>query len=191
MESRKSLFVNGIVLVLFLVGLLMACNKPLAPRNNEITKIEIATGGCFGPCQFTATSIDSSLSFKFYGGKLLQGNKRKVIKGYYSGTISKQTWDTLNMKLEAIHYKKLASHYDHSADDQSLELIIYYQGKVKRITAQDRSLPDSVNKVFYWLADKYKSVKITPTKAPIRFDVTLQYLSVGGIKFLPPTKQIK
>jgi hypothetical protein len=180
MESRKSLFVNGIVLVLFLVGLLMACNKPLAPRNNEITKIEIATGGCFGPCQFTATSIDSSLSFKFYGGKLLQGNKRKVIKGYYSGTISKQTWDTLNMKLEAIHYKKPANRYDHSADDQSLELIIYYQGKVKRITAQDGSLPDSVNKVFYWLADKYKSVKITPTKAPIRFDVTLQYLSVGG-----------
>jgi hypothetical protein len=47
------------VMVLVLIS---ACHKQEG-RNNEITKIEVATGGCFGPCQYTAVSIDSSLTY--------------------------------------------------------------------------------------------------------------------------------
>jgi hypothetical protein len=72
---------------------LTACYKT-AKRVNEISKIEVATGGCFGPCQLTAVSIDSSLQYQYYGGDLLPGKKRKVIKGYFIGRVNESFWDT-------------------------------------------------------------------------------------------------
>ncbi|WP_295772355.1 DUF6438 domain-containing protein [uncultured Mucilaginibacter sp.] len=158
--------------------LLSACHKQES-RDNEIIKIEVATGGCFGPCQYTAVSIDSSLTYKYYGGQVLSRTNRPEDKfkivGYYLGKVNKALWDTLNMKLEQIRYKQLDTSYEHTVDDQSLEFIIHYNNKTKHIRAQAASLPNNVGKVFNWISDSYRNLKLRKTQDTPRFETTIQY----------------
>lgn len=168
---------RGLLLIWLL--LTIACNKPIN-RNNEITKIELATGDCFGECPLTVVSVDSTLTYKFYGGQYAKK------KGYYTAHISQGLFDTLIIKLMSINYKQLNTSYEHSVDDQSLELIVHYQNKVKHVRAQSSSLPDSVSKVFYFLANTYKAVKLTQIKDSIRFETVIQKpLPVDLVKFPP------
>lgn len=161
---------------LSIVLIVTGCHVPEA-RHNGITKIEVATGSCFGPCQKTAVSIDSTLAYKYYGGEILfplPPGKSDNLNGYYTGTVSRSLWDVLNSKLEAIHYQQLDTVYKRSVDDQSLEVIIHYQGSTKHIRAQSASLPNNVREVFYWIARSYKQVKIKPSKDTFQFGTTLQ-----------------
>jgi len=162
---------------------------------NKITKIEIATGGCFGPCHYTATSIDSTLAYNFYGGKVpfLSPAEDTLQHGFYQGRINRNFWDTLNVKLENIHYQQLDSLYQHTVDDQTLEVIIYHKGKMKHIWAQSASFPDTVANVLYWIANSYKSVKLIQIKDSITFNTKEQYgypapINVKDIKFPPPKR---
>src|ERR1700761_2753086 len=113
--------------LLSLIIIIIACDRP-THRENEISKIELATSSCLGPCAITAVSIDSSLNFKFYGGS--HASK----KGYYSGKISPKMWDSITTKLEIANYKTLHLNYVSPGDDQTLELIVHYKNsKVKHI----------------------------------------------------------
>jgi len=163
-----------LVIVSVVIVSLMSCKRN-EPRHNEISKIEVATGYCFGACQFTAISIDSQLNLNYYGGQLLPGKPRKVLKGNFNGRFTQRLWDTLNSKLERINYKLLDTSYQNSYDDQSLEIVIYHGNKTKHIRAQSVSLPDSVRKVFYWITDAYKLVPLQPAKNPFKFSTTTQY----------------
>jgi hypothetical protein len=147
--------------------MLSACHKQ-ERRKNEIAKIELATGDCYGKCRHAALRIDSALNYIYFGGE--HADK----EGYYKGKISQAMWDTLNKKLEQVHFKQLDTTYRQSVDDQTVEFIIYYAQKVKHIRAQSGSLPDSVGRVFYWIADTYKSVKLIPTQDEIRFTTKAQ-----------------
>jgi hypothetical protein len=177
-------------LILLIVILVSSCQRQ-EPRYNEISSVELATGDCFGPCQYTATRIDSSLQFNFLGGPLSPGRTRKTVRGNYTGRISRSFWDSLNKKLEHIHYKLLDTSYQQSADDQSLELIVYYHNKIKHVKAQSASLPDSVREVFDWIANSHKSVKLEPgtrlfqyhTKVQIPFKIPF---SLDGVDFSLP-----
>ena len=51
--------------VLIAIYLLTAC-KEREQLINEITKIEVATGSCFGTCPLTVVSIDSSLTYSLW-----------------------------------------------------------------------------------------------------------------------------
>jgi hypothetical protein len=126
------------ILILVLVIATVACTNT-KHRNNQISRIEIATGECYRHCPQIAVSIDSSLTFKYYGGK------NAKVKGYYTGDISSQLWDTLNIKLEAIQYKKL-SFQGGLLDDQGIELIIHYQSKVAHIETTINYSSDSIKK---------------------------------------------
>ena len=166
------------LIFLLTIAFLSSCDKHNR-RKNEITKIEIATGGCFGPCQSTIVSIDSSLNYKYFGGETYftlppDSKNNGKLKGYYSARISPGFWDTLNIKLETINYKKLDTSYQHSVDDQSLEVFIHYNDKTKHIKAQSASLPESVAQVFYYLINSYKSIKPKPTKDVFRFESETQ-----------------
>ena len=185
------------LIFLLTIVFLSSCDKK-TQRKNEITKIEIATGGCFGPCQSTVVSIDSSLGYKYYGGDIYftlspnTANKGKL-KGYYSGKVSKGFWDTINIKLEHINYKQLDSSYEHSVDDESLEVFIHYGNKVEHIRAQSASLPRSVADMFYYIINSYKTIKPKPSKDTFNFESTTQRpLSIPNIrevKFPPPSKK--
>lgn len=159
-------------LLLIMVSI-SACRKTVS-RNNEITHIELGTGWCFGPCQFSAISIDSSLQYQYYGGKLLPGKWRPTLQGYYTGKISKAFWDTLNVKLEKINYQKLDTVYPEISDARQFEIIIHYRHKVKHIHPQSGCWPDSVQNVFNWLADSYKQIKLKPSKDSLQFETVIQ-----------------
>ncbi|MEQ1734578.1 MAG: DUF6438 domain-containing protein, partial [Bacteroidia bacterium] len=59
-----------IVFILFCWTLLSCNNKPIIKkRNNSISKVCIATSGCYGTCPMLSIEIDSSLIYKFYGQK--------------------------------------------------------------------------------------------------------------------------
>lgn len=185
------------LLLLATIVFLSSCDRK-DQRKNEITKIEIATGGCFGPCQSTVVSIDDALHYRYFGGDTHfplppdAGNNGRL-KGYYSGKISRGFWDTLNIKFEHIKYKQLDSSYPHTIDDQSLEVFIHYGNKIKHIKAQSASLPDSVARVFYDVINSYKIVKPKPTRDTFKFESTTQepmpMPDIQMIKFPPPAKK--
>lgn len=189
---------HNILFPIFITFLLFSChNGNYRQRKNEITKIEIATGGCFGPCQSTVTSIDSSLEYRYFGGETYflpqDAAKDGKLKGYYSGKIRQGFWDTLNIKFENIDYKHLDTSYQHSVDDQSLEIFIHYGNKIKHIKAQSGSLPDSVAHVFYYVINSYKTVKPKPVKDTFLFESEVQrpipMPDVRNVKFPPPEKK--
>jgi len=162
-------------LLLFLaVASLSACHNS-SKRKDEITKIEIATGGCFGPCQSTVVSIDSSLTYKYFGGGVpmvfrLDTSVKSNLKGYYSSRISRAFWDTLKTKLEDINFRQLDTSYQNSIDDQSLEIFIHYGNKLKYIEARSASLPDDARDVFYYIIKSYKTIKPKPTRDTFIFE---------------------
>ncbi len=155
-----------------------SCERKKAVEN-RIKRVDIATGGCFGPCQLTALSLDSSLQYKYYGGEtpfFPPDKKSGNLKGYFTGTVSQQLWDSVGIKLNQIHYQQLDTAYTHSLDDERLELFIQYgNGKTKHISAQSASLPDTVREVFFWIANTYKKVNLKPIKDSIKFRTTIQW----------------
>lgn len=185
------------LIFLLTIVFLSSCDKH-ARRKNEITKIEIATGGCFGPCQSTVTSIDSSLDYKYFGGDIYfpltsDTKNNKKLKGYYFAKVSPGFWDTLNIKLEEINYKKLDTSYQHSVDDESLEVFIHYGNNIKHIKAQSASLPDNIAHVFYSIINSYKTIKPKPTSDTFHFESTTHRPTpmpdIRNVKFPPPTKK--
>ena len=166
----------------------MACNKPI-PRKNEITKIDIATSGCFGSCPSIAISIDSSLNYKYYGGRYAS------LRGYYLGRVTNEFWDSLNIKLENINYKRMDTNYSVAADAPESELIIHYGGQIRHIQTMVFGHPDSIVNVLNWLNYSYKHVKLYRSTDKIKFETTAQNEPpkplVDSVEFPPPVKRPK
>ncbi|MCD8741561.1 DUF6438 domain-containing protein [Mucilaginibacter roseus] len=143
----------------------------------EINKIELSTGFCLGDCQPVTISIDRTLKYNFYGDGSPFSNSKydDRLYGYYTGTMTKSLWDSITNALEKINYKELDTSYEHSIDDQSLEIFIHYGNKVKHIKAQSASLPRNVAKVFYSIERSYKYVSLKRADTIIKFEHTKHY----------------
>jgi hypothetical protein len=167
--------------------LFIGCDIKNHKRNNEINRIVFATGGCYGTCPIQSIDFDSNLTFKYHGVKYTDK------KGYYIGTMTNGFWDTLNMKLESINYKQLDTVYNHSVDDLSTEIFIYYNDKVKHIYGQSSSLPDSVMTVYNWLLNSIRTLDSKPTQDSLTFSTTIQIIlpppPMPTLKFIPPTDE--
>jgi hypothetical protein len=120
-------------------------------------RISFATGGCMGHCPYLAIAIDSSLNYYFEGVEYCDS----LHTGFFIGKISQDFWDTLNMKFEQIDYMHLDSAYEHSADDLATEIFIYTKDKRKRIIGQEMSLPENLLKVYGWLFNSYKTMRLS------------------------------
>lgn len=144
-QTNTSIMKNAFM---FLVALsLFACKQEKPKKADEISRINFATGGCFGRCPVMAVEMDSSLNFRFYGYEYTK------LKGYYTGKISQSFWDSLTTKFEKIDFKQLDSTYEQSVDDLATELIIYYNGQRKHIYGQSMSLPAKLMKLYDWIMD--------------------------------------
>jgi hypothetical protein len=156
--------------VLYCIALFASCtNKNVKARNNEISKISFASGGCYGKCPFMAIEVDSSLSYKYYGGQYSDK------PGFYAGKISTVLWDSINIKFEKVDFKHLDSSYQLSIDDLATQTVIDYGDKRKIITAQSASLPKNIDSVLTWIMYSYKKVNLIPSKDSINFYSRLQY----------------
>ncbi len=145
-------------------------------RTNEINRIVFATGGCYGGCPVQALSIDSTLTVKYHGVKFTDQ------KGFFIGHVNQTFWDTLNIVLESINYTKLDTLYEHSADDLSTEIFIYYKNKVKHIRGQSMSLPDSLMNAYNWIMTSQKAISLTKTNDSLEFETTID----KPVTFIPP-----
>ena len=154
---------NRTIIFLLTFYLLLSC-KNIEKRNNEITKISVTTGLCYGTCPVQTVEIDSSLIVKYHG---MEYAKRK---GYYIGKITPKVWDSINSRFEKIKYKELDSVYDNSVDDPPVYLKIYFKNKIKIIRAQSASLPEEVEKTYRWLIEVVQSVKLNKTNDTLNFE---------------------
>src|ERR1700735_5570583 len=101
----RNCYIFHIEILYFMVLFASCTSKNVRDRNNEISKISFASGGCYGKCPFMAIEVDSSLSYKYYGG--LYSDK----PGYYTAKISTELWDSINIQFEKVDYKHLDTSY--------------------------------------------------------------------------------
>lgn len=149
-------------------------------RNNQIRKVSFATGGCYGKCPFLAIEIDSSLSYKFYGGQYSD------LQGFFTGKITQTFWDSLNIKLEQVNLKQLDTLYMATIDDLSIESYFTFGQIKKPLFGHEMDFPDSVQKIFNWLMGSYKRVELTKVDT-LDFETKIQF-SQGP---MPPPKNLK
>ena len=154
---------NRTIIFLLTFYLLLSC-KNIEKRNNEINKISLTTGLCYGTCPIQTVEIDSSLTVKYHGMDYAKH------KGYYIGKITPKVWDSINSRFEKIKFKELDSVYSHSVDDPPVYLKIYHKNKIKRVRAQSASLPEEVEKTYLWLIDVAESVKLNKTNDTLNFE---------------------
>lgn len=173
---------------LFLLIILSAaaCRKPKPV--NEITKIDFGTGSCLSPCQSIAISMDSSLTYKYYGGP------SAPLKGCYTGHITQGFWDTLNMRFKQINYKKLDTADNEAIYDGPLtEMFIFHREKMRHIMLSTYHQPDSILRFINWIENSYQHVALTPSKDTLYFGTAVQnpmpLPKPDNIKFPPQVKK--
>ncbi len=178
-KSDKTMKRSKTMLLTFLMFLIVLFSCRVKPkRKNELKKICFAVGGCYGTCPFLSIELDSTLTYKFYGGKY------STIQGWYRGNITQGFWDTLNVNLERINYKEIETTFEQSDDDASIEIILYYDNKRKHINAQEMSMPDSVSKVFKGIKESYKILTLSKqADSSFSFETKIQN---GRFKIPPP-----
>jgi hypothetical protein len=169
--------------ILLCVMTLFAC-KQKRQQVNEITKVDFARSGAWSDMG-AAISVDSSLTYKYYG---LKDTTKKYL--YYTGKTTTQFWDTLNRKLEGIHFKTRPSVDSMNiVDIHYFEFIIHWGNKKRRITGHWKSSTDSLSKVIAWLNQSFRKVELHQVADSIRFETTFQYPpkpKVDQIRFPPP-----
>jgi len=157
--------------IIAVVMVFSSCKKEIQ-RNNEISKIRLLTGTCYGRCPVQVIEIDENLTVKYIGEEDAER------KGYFIGKINKKTWDSINIKLENAHYKQLDTVYSHSVDDPSTILEITYGTHFKTIRAQFTSLPENMQILYEWLITKIEKTPLEKTQDTIGFnrkDIHLMY----------------
>ena len=122
--------------------------------------------------------IDSSLTYKYYGG--LYSDK----SGFYTGKISLGLWDSINIGFEKVDFKHLDSSYQRSIDDLATQTIIFYSNGRKIINAQSASLPRSVDSLLDWTMYSYRRVNLVRSRDSLTFYSNLQY----GVPVPPPIR---
>jgi len=178
------------MLLTFACCLFAACRNP-AKRKDQINRIDIADGGCMKGCPAIGISIDTSLTLKYYGGY------KAKLQGYYEGKITQGLWDTLNLKLTHINYKKLDTATYYGMDGETAEVIFYWNKQKRHITREIYEDPDSVSHVLIWIVNSYKQVKLHKLTDTVKLETKYQFMmpprpprpKLDQVKFPPPRKR--
>lgn len=160
-----------------LVAAVSSCTpKQVNSRKNEISRISFSSGGCNGTCPFLAIEIDSSLQYKYYGGRFSEK------PGFYTGTIPAAFWDSINTGFEKVDFKHLDTSYQASVDDLATQTVLFYSGQRKTINAQSASLPRAVDSLLTWIMYSFRRVPLVRSRDSLTFYTNCQY----GVLILPP-----
>ena len=158
----------NLIIILTLSIVFSSCTEKTKKRNNEISRIVFATGGCYGHCPIQVIDIDSSLNFKY------QGLEYSKYIGYYEGSFKQELWDSLNIELEKLNYNELDTIYSHSVDDLSTEIYIYNKNGIKHIYAQSSSLPKNVENFYEWFLERIQKLEMKNTNKKFIFQTTTE-----------------
>lgn len=156
-------------------------------RKNEITRIELARSGAWSDWGATI-SINDSLDYKYWG------DYDTIKQRYFIGKVTSKFWDTLNHKLEVVHFKTADTMTNMSVKDANYyELIIHWKGGRKRILRVSVGNPDTVLTLCKWIATTYKTINLQRINHTIKFETVFHNpsirLSFDSVEFPPPTSK--
>ena len=167
-----------------------ALKKPLA--KGEITKIEIAKGGCLRNCPATVISIDSTLTYNYWGGY------KAKLQGFYTGTVTEAYWEALNAQLKNVDFNKLYSADYLPVDGEAAEVMCYWGAVKKHVFVEIfEGASDYKSKDFREIAYSYERVQLHKMRDTVKFAVSIQHIrppapprpKLDQIKFPPPSKK--
>jgi len=176
---------DRIYFICLLLFLSLAACKKTAPKNYEITKIELARPSGY-PDYGATFRIDSSLVYQYWG------DYKDIKQGFFIGKISKTFWDTLNSKLNKAKFKTATPLTDVSCVDcRSYELIIYWNNHKRRFDRVSGLRQDSILAFMRWVDSSYKIISLKQIKDSIKFEVSPHEPpkpKFKSIAFPPPQK---
>ncbi|WP_345948076.1 hypothetical protein ABDD95_14575 [Mucilaginibacter sp. PAMB04274] len=121
--------------------------------------------------------LDSSLAFKFYVDSGYCNTEGPPIK-LYNGTVSRELWDTLNIKLEQVNYKQIDSINKEEReinDAYGVEIIVHLNGKTKRISKHLSPYPITpLDSLINWLINTPSTILLKPSKDTFQLTTTYQ-----------------
>lgn len=168
-----------------------ACDKRWK-NNYEINKIEIGAWGCMHGCPAVGLIIDSTLNLEYYGGY------KAKLQGYYNGKVTQGFWDTLNLKLRQINFKKLDTSFNQlPLDAESAEAVFYWGTKKRHVFILIDDNPDSASSTIRWIINSYKHLSLQKQNKGVKFETTFQYMQPPILKspaeqvIFPPPKKSK
>ena len=178
-------------IALFITVIFVSC-KTSRKNNGEINKIEIARGDCLRGCTVVGLIIDSTLNMQYYGGF------KATLRGYYHGKVTPGFWDTLNIKLKQINFKKLDTYNHLPVDGEQAEAIFYWGTNKRHVFVSIEKNADSAASVFTWIINSYKCVELQKLNNSVKFETTFQYMQppsppspADRLLFPPLKKRIK
>lgn len=186
MRSVSLIYLNTIKYIAAVSILCTIINCKDVVRKNEINKVVLFTGSCFGTCPSQIIEMDSSLIIKYRGIDYTD----KI--GFYQGSITSDLWDTLNIKLEDVNYKQLDTAYFQTVDDWFTEIYIYSGNEVKHIQGQEMSLPPGLIGVYKWILRSSERVEWTTMADSLKFsDEIDRLLFETKLRSLPIIEEVK
>jgi hypothetical protein len=170
--------------LLHLIQFFVVGCKDNVRRTNQIIRIDMAVEGT-APNGGMALSIDTSLVCHYFG------DSQSLKPGNYKGTIDKDLWDSLNVRLERIGYKQLDTIDNVVADVPSTEVVIQWKGHRKHLLRDLNLYPDSMSKVLQWITQFYKTQQLKPVKDTFLYNTVVQFPPIdqkilNGHHFPPP-----
>lgn len=160
-----------------LLLVLVACQKKVEYRHNDIHKIEFAYGG--GGCMTITPSpalyfiIDSTLTYTYYG------DKHADMPGYWETKLSREQWDRLCWALECSSYKSVPDSAPMSTAS-IMEFYIHHSNGVKHIYGNNFQDP--------WMSHIIGQICTSPTYLPLRVS---DYTYFRCTAASPPLAEIK
>lgn len=132
---------------------LFSCDTAPVKRQNEIHKIELSSGPCFGTCKTMYMIFDSSLKYQYYEGGIFSDRA-----GYYKGEFSQGYWDTVNRVFGTINYKNMPDTFSTCCDGAITELYIHYSNSEKQFYGM--FFPVQLNNTISWLYGSSRNIKL-------------------------------
>lgn len=160
---------NILTFAIFLT--LIACGQT-RPDSKGISRVTVAFSGygCESECPFQAFSVDSNLTATFYGGQFADR------KGYFKGTISQATWDSIQVRFDKFIVKGIDTIKYKKTDHPDVEFFIH-DGLRKHRTRFNENTGKMTREdldILYWFV-KISSRTDLKSSDSLTFETTLQY----------------
>lgn len=161
--------INILTFVILLT--LIACGQT-QPNSKGISKVTVAFSGygCESECPFQVFSVDSSLTATFYGGQFADR------KGYFKGTVSQATWDSIQVRFDKFIVKGIDTTKYQKTDHPNVEFFIH-DGLRKHRTRFHENTGKMTNDdldILYWFVRIGLRTELKTTDS-LTFETTLQY----------------
>ncbi|HYF03573.1 MAG TPA: hypothetical protein VEC36_09385 [Patescibacteria group bacterium] len=154
-----------IILIALLLLSIISCSEEAEkqPRKNEITKVSYGHGSVWTGKVYQV-EIDSSLNYKLFKIEIGKPNQN------YTGKISWQMWDSLNIKFERLGYSKLDTIGCVAVDGPEAGLIVFKNGRSFKGYHCFKNFPEGFNEAIDWLIATQEKVALKETADSLSFE---------------------